>query len=200
MKTGSLLTLVISLCFCFFCSGEAVSGDQEKPPRAGEAFPEILLSVPENPESRSYLGLSSEAGTFEIGSIKARLLIIEIFSMYCPHCQREASKVNRLYQKIEKDAYLKKHIKLIGIGAGNSAYEVDVFRKKYDVPFPLIPDPEFEIYGQIGKVRTPYFFVVEISPEQRPHRVVHAEIGELNGVSRFLEKTADLLKSADRED
>ncbi|MCF8036723.1 MAG: TlpA family protein disulfide reductase [Desulfobacteraceae bacterium] len=200
MKTEILLALVISLCFCFFCPGDAVSGDQEKPPRAGEAFPAVLLSVPENPASRSYLGLSSEAGTFEIGSIKARLLVIEIFSMYCPYCQKEAPKVNQLYQKIENDSHLKERIKLIGIGAGNSAYEVDVFRKKYNVRFPLIPDPGFEIYGQIGEVRTPFFFVVKISREEKPHRVVHTELGGLNGVSRFLEKTANLLKSADRED
>jgi len=82
------------------------------------------------------LGLSG-SGSFKIPQIKAKVVIIEIFSMYCPYCQKDAPGVNELYLLIENNADIKNKIKLIGIGAGNSSYEVEVFKKTYTVPSPF---------------------------------------------------------------
>jgi len=87
------------------------------------------LSAPDDPSERSYLGLSDDRH-FRIQDVKAAVVIIEIFSMYCPFCQREAPVVNRLYNKIEGNTSIKGKIKLIGIGAGNSSFEVGIFKKK----------------------------------------------------------------------
>src|SRR5690606_15376258 len=100
----------------------------------------IRLDAPESPNARAYLGLQ-DAKTFSIGDIQTRILLIEVFSMYCPHCQREAPAVNTLYQQIIDRGDLADRIKIIGIGVGNSSFEVGVFQKTYNVPFPLFPDP-----------------------------------------------------------
>ncbi|HYA14026.1 MAG TPA: hypothetical protein VEF33_06770 [Syntrophales bacterium] len=99
-------------------------------PAVGGTLPDIKLSIPKDSAGKSYLNLGFFGfGSFKIPEIKARLVIVEIFSMYCPYCQREAPNVNQLYAKIEQNPNLKDKIKIIGIGAGNTSYEIDTFKK-----------------------------------------------------------------------
>ena len=155
------------------------------PPEKGEQLPVMNLPIPKNPEERNYLGLSG-SGSFKIPQIKAKVVIIEIFSMYCPYCQKDAPGVNELYRLIENNPDIKNKIKLIGIGAGNSSYEVEVFKKTYNVPFPLFPDKDFTIHKACGEVRTPYFMVVKIN-EDGTHQIVHNQLGNYPGAEPFLE-------------
>jgi hypothetical protein len=52
-----------------------------QPPAEGGVLPQFELPAPEDAQARGYLGLSG-TGKFAIPQIKARLVIIEIFSMY----------------------------------------------------------------------------------------------------------------------
>jgi thiol-disulfide isomerase/thioredoxin len=156
-----------------------------KPPEKGEGLPVINLPVPKDPEERNYLGLSG-SGFFKIPQIKAKAVIIEFFSMYCPICQKDAPGVNELYRLIEKNPDIKNKVKLIGIGAGNSPFEVGVYKKTYDVPFPLFPDKDFVIHQACGEVRTPYYIVVKIN-DDGTHQIVHSQLGDYPGAEKFLE-------------
>jgi peroxiredoxin len=170
------------------------------PPLKGEMLPDITLAAPVDPVHRDYLGLSKEKKTFRIPEIKARVVIVEIFSMYCPHCQRDAPNVNSLFDMIESDSGLKGQIKITGIGAGNSSFEVDIFRKKYNVPFPLFPDNDFEIHKRIGEVRTPYFIALKID-EDGSHKIIFSKLGGIEKAEEFLKlmlKLSDLDKGGGR--
>ena len=57
------------------------SPSASKAPQAGQTLPLFNLPVPADPEHQAYLGLPT-TGEFNIGNIKAELVIIEIFSMY----------------------------------------------------------------------------------------------------------------------
>jgi thiol-disulfide isomerase/thioredoxin len=156
------------------------------PPAVGGVLPDIKLSIPKESGDKSYLGLGFFSyGSFKIPEIKARLVIIEIFSMYCPYCQREAPNVNELYTKIEQNPSLRGKIKIIGIGVGNTSYEVSTFKKKYSVPFPVFADGDYAIHKMIGEVRTPYFIGVKINPNGS-HQVIYSKLGELGSVDQFL--------------
>ena len=138
----------------------------EKAPAAGDLLVDMRLDTPEASDHQAYLGLS-DGGTFDPTTITGRLLIIEIFSMYCPHCQREAPAVNRLYQAIEASETLQGRVKMIGIGVGNSTYEINHFRKHYQIVFPLFPDEDFVIHKLLGEVRTPFFIIATIGSDDK---------------------------------
>jgi len=182
MKKKLMSFAVITILF-FTLVFQALAAN--KPPEKGEQLPVMNLPIPKNPEERNYLGLSG-SGSFKIQQIKAKVVIIEIFSMYCPYCQKDAPGVNELYRLIENNPEIKNKIKLIGIGAGNSSYEVEVFKKTYNVPFPLFPDKDFTIHKACGEARTPYFMVVKIN-EDGTHQIVHNQLGNYPGAEPFLE-------------
>jgi len=169
----------------------AIGAAENSPPKVGSVFPEIELLKPSNPAELKYLGLSG-SGFFKVQQVKSDVVIIEIFSMYCPYCQGEAPNVNRLYASIEGNPALKNKIKIIGIGINNSLFETDIFKKKYKVEFPLIPDGDFKLHKIMGQVRTPYFIVVKLSGGKSPE-VIYSRLGALENNDLFL---AQIIKSA----
>ncbi len=154
-------------------------------PSKGDVFPEITLSVPQSASEKDYLGIKVR-DSFKVSQIKADVVILEVFSMYCPYCQKEAPNVNELYQLINNKPDLKDKIKIIGIGAGNTPFEVEVFKKQYNVPFPLFPDESFSIHKSVGNVRTPYFFVIKINADGS-NKIVYSKAGSIQDPNQFLD-------------
>jgi thiol-disulfide isomerase/thioredoxin len=181
MKRHLLVPILLLLALVFANTLPAAG-----PPQPGGQLPEFKFPMPSDRADKSYLGLSGWGSTFRIPDIKARVVIVEILSMYCPFCQKEAPLVNDLYAAIEKDSKLKGKIKILGIGAGNSVYEVDVFRKKYNVPFPVVPDPDYAAHTLYGEVRTPYFIAVKIN-ENGTHEVIYSKLGGFGDIPAFLD-------------
>lgn len=125
--------------------------------KVNETVPDFPLSGTISQEDKQYLGpLEQEAGLHDIAS---KFILVEVFSIYCPQCQRIVGKLNNLYKLIESNPLCKANVKMIGIGAGNNMNEVGYFRKYHTVPFPLLPDPGFSIHEILKRPRTPFVFL-----------------------------------------
>lgn len=186
MKKMFPAIVAIVLLFLMFVSPPFAAN---LPPVKGGRLPPIKLPIPKDPGEKRYLGLSG-SGFFKVPQIKARIVIIEIFSMYCPQCQKIAPGIEELYHLIESDVSLKDKIRLIGIGAGNSRYEVEVFKKTFHTPFPLFPDNDFTIHEALGDVRSPYFIAIKIN-KNGTHEVIHSELDSFKDPETFLELMID---------
>jgi hypothetical protein len=69
--------LILMLLLAFPCGVSAAN----QPPPEGGVLPNFQLPVPEAPLFKQYLGLDQKS-VFSIPDIKAKVVIIEIFSMY----------------------------------------------------------------------------------------------------------------------
>jgi hypothetical protein len=138
----------------------AVSAYAEGTKDYSASLAQIKLPVPTDPQVREYLGLKQGSGQFTLSQVNADILIIEVFSMYCPYCQKHAPMTNKLYQEIQARKDLNSRVKFIGLGISNSAYEVDVFRKKYAIAFPLFDDKGWAILNSLPGIRTPHYFAL----------------------------------------
>ena len=148
---------------------------------------DLNFNSPENLADKKYLGLS-DGKNFKLPQVKARLLIIQIFSMYCPVCQRDAHAVNELFDLLQKVPGLRDEVKMLGVGTGNTPYEVNVFREKFKVAFPLIPDDNFAIQKALSdEIRTPTFLVVKRNAAGKLE-IVLTKVGEIKETGEFLKQ------------
>lgn len=186
MKTAVLLLLAL-MTFLQVSPANAAGATANaamSPIPAGEPFPDIAFKGPLTPAEAAALGLASPDKPFKAADIKAQTVILVVFSMYCPFCQKEGPELVKLQQLI-KDRKLSDKVKLVGLGAGNSPFEVNVFREKFAIPFPLIPDQDFSVYKALGQVGTPYYYVLK--RQGNDFVVADGQLGCMASAAAFLD-------------
>ncbi len=147
-----------SLFYCLFSSNS--SAGQDIAVKAGDRFTNIPLTGAFTLEDRKYLGLSDKKA-HSLSDIRAEFILIEVFSIYCPVCQKYSTKFNQLYDLVQRDNFFKRNIRMIGIGMGNNSKEVSYFKKYFNILFPLIPDPDFKIHNALKKTRVPLIILLD---------------------------------------
>ncbi len=144
----------------------------------------LKVYAPEDHQDAAYLGLQGMKGKVPLSQIKAEVLIVEIFSMYCPFCQKHAPDANKLYQAIDSRREFRDKIKMIGIGVGNSPFEVGIFKKKYSPPFPLFDDRDAAVANSFSGLRTPHY--LGIRSKNANLEIFYSESGGFSDPEEFL--------------
>jgi len=184
--SSAFLVLLIFVLYTNASAMQASDNAASHPLPVGSLMPDLLLRGELSPEHVSHLGFKGPAPR-QLSEIKASTIILVAFSMYCPHCQREAPALNELNELI-KNRGLADEVKLIGVGIGNSDFEVQVFRDKYATTFPLFSDPDFKVNKEIGEVGTPFFYVLAMNPEKKEIRVVKTLLGRMESAESFFDQ------------
>jgi peroxiredoxin len=176
---------LIHFILIFLLAGWLIPAGAEPIP-AGQPFPDLVLEF-QRKGSADYLGTPGKS-RIQLSSIKAQGLIVSIYSLYCPPCHREAEHLNTLYRMMLEQGI---PLKIIGIAAGNSEGEVETYRVKNTVPFPLFEDQEYEFHDALGGLPVPSFYVVSLQGETP--KVALSHVGEVKDVEAFLKKSLTIL-------
>ncbi len=151
-----------------------------------EEMPELSLITPESKVDREYLGLETQPQeVFHVDDIKADILVIELFSMYCPYCQAEAPLVNDFHELASAKKSEGITIKMLGLGASNTEFEVQQFKNIYQLMFPVLPDKSLEMYDKLKGEGTPGFVVVRLKEGEKP-QIVLSRSGGFESAESFL--------------
>lgn len=153
-----------------------------------QTLPGVSLTTPASASDRAYLGLKGAAGSaFALTDIDADLLLIMLFSMYCPSCQEKAPAINALYNKLKTVSRPDLKIVMIGIGANNSHLEVAHFRQQYHVQFPLFADRDHTIYSRLNGKATPDFIGCKRGNQQQFTVILRQSGGFVNPDKFFMD-------------
>jgi hypothetical protein len=150
----------------------------------GQIFPDLVFPGPFTPGEAKQLGIKPDAADYRLHDIKADTVILVVFSMYCPFCQKEGPALVRM-NALLRERGLAGKVALVGLGAGNSAYEVGIYRDKFAVDFPLFQDKEFTAYKALGQVGTPYYYVLQ--RDAKGFTIIDGQLGCVNSPEVFLD-------------
>jgi thiol-disulfide isomerase/thioredoxin len=173
-----------AVCFIIFILSlivaYPVSGARDLAIKKGMTLPEIKLVGAGTPEVQKYLGLEN-LEPFTLSQIKSKLILVEFYSFYCPHCQEGAPTNNKLFKYLHRSSKLKNDIKMIGIALTNKPFEVKMFKETFHVKFPLFPDEDKAILDTLGIQWTPV--IVLMKPDGK---VLIAHYGVIKDLKDFI--------------
>ncbi len=163
-------------------------------PAEKESQVQFTIPCPDSAQTQSYLGLDAMK-PFKVTDIKAKIVIIELMSSRCPHCQASAPIMNNIYKTIQADPGLA-DVKVIAIALADNKAGVETFKKQFKTPFPILLDENLEIKHSMPDIATPTTMVVSTEDA----KVLLINPGEIQDADNFVKqvKFAKQLQAIDK--
>lgn len=150
------------------------------------------LPAPDTPEARRSLGLDADASTFALEDLARPRVVVLVFDLYCPACQKSARNMHALGEAVAREF---PEVPMLAVGSGDTAFETKRFCGRFDLPFPCVSDREKSVALAWETRRTPAVLLLERPDPDRPLEVAYRHEGYLGrehvkAVIRALEKAA----------
>lgn len=174
--TASVILLLLGLLALPGSARALIGQDQE--------FPDLNLPSPTKAEEAAYLGVK-QGQSFGLGDIDADFLLLEVMSALCPHCQADADDMNEVFASIQRQG-LGDELKVLGVGVNNTEFELELFKSKYGVLFPLVPDQNMTTIEKAGVMGTPTYFLLDLRDGSQAPKVLHVHEGRADDADSFL--------------
>jgi hypothetical protein len=192
-KRNMLIPVLLSLGVLLFSGvGNDLRAQGSKLIKKGEAFPDVALKTPSQAKDKAYLGISGGA-TFTIKDLKAEVILVEIFDVYCLPCQKQAPLYKQLFGMIQSNPAAREQIKMIGIAVGNDEAEIKKFQDHFQIPYPIIGDQKFVLHEAIGGPPAPFAIIVRKDPGGKSALVADTHLGlntDMQGLFKKLQSLA----------
>lgn len=162
----------------------------------GQTFPNLSLPQPESSAHRAYLGLPA-AESFTLSQVRAKVILVEMLNVLCPHCQKQTLYYNQLFDMIEQDSDTRGKIRMLGVAVGNNQEQIDDFVDIYAVDFPIVSDGDFRLHTAIGGGPTPFSIYLRSDTGELPV-VAGTHLGEdkdMEDLFTYLKETMTLPRS-----
>jgi len=188
------LTLVTIVCWIVVLS--PASWSQEcRPVKTGDPFPSFTLTSNLTPDERATFKLPEEK-TVSLEQFTSDILIIELLNVYCHTCQQQVPVFNQLWESVYSDTMLRSRVAIFGITVGNNAKEITRFQKSFNPQYPILPDPEKEVFDCLGNLKgTPQTYILKKDPSGNWYIHYHHN-GAVASYETYLRKVKELLKSS----
>lgn len=129
-------------------------------PKVGDKVGDLKFNKPLSEADQKYLGLA-KMGPFTLKDVKADYIMVDVFSVTCPHCIKQAPHLNKLYNLVSQNAKLKDKLKFIAAGAKNNDMQMKMWKATQKVPFPLIADMDAKVFNALKLPGTPVSVIVD---------------------------------------
>lgn len=116
--------------------------------RRGQPFPDLLLQDVLVDDPGTALGGASPR-RLPLSDLPGEVLVLEFFNSRCPTCQRQAPELEKAFRAFSSGA-LAGRVRVVAIGAGDLARDLEAFRREQDLSYPLVADPWYDLYGRLG--------------------------------------------------
>jgi len=128
--------------------------------QVGEPFPEF--SMTNTLAADELAAIRAKAGTeIALKDIGYKIILIEFLNVYCHTCRGQVPIFNDLHAAIKNDPVLSKDVCMLGIAVGNALQEVQEFKKNYGAVYPILPDPNKDVFNMTGNVHgTPQTYII----------------------------------------
>jgi len=131
--------------------------------------------------------VATTAGLFDLSKV-TKPVFLEVFATWCPHCQREAAVIDRLYRRYGSS------VEFVAVSGSDTAIdgtstssELDVldWKRRFNVAYPVAYDPLLNVANLYLQGGFPTIVLIA-----RDRRVAYLNSGELSygELSRAIEK------------
>jgi thiol-disulfide isomerase/thioredoxin len=90
-------------------------------------------------------------------SFRGKIILLEFMVPWCPHCQRMAPVLGKLYQQFGQNVIF---LSVSGAWNGATADDAAQFIRAYSVTWTLVYDSSSSVFTMYGVNQTPTFFLV----------------------------------------
>jgi thiol-disulfide isomerase/thioredoxin len=85
------------------------------------------------------------------------VVFVNFWATWCPPCRAEAPALERLYRELREEGF---DILAVSIDQRESRAEVDAFQREFELSFPVLLDPDKELYDAYRVTGVPETFMI----------------------------------------